>query len=326
MTFDEIAKELGVSKSTVSRALSGKGRIGEETRERIVAYAARQKQEEEKAGRGELTYNLGVVFPEDVYVNGNPYFHDCLLGICETAAIMDYNVLLTTGTAMDISGIQRLVEQKKVDGIILTRSLENDKAIEYLLQKEFPVGLTGLYENEKVIQADTDNEAAAENITSLLIGRGFRRFALLVEDLNYHVNRSRYNGFYKALLKNGVAREHQAVYTGNLKMDSIDSILSDMMSRKVQCVLCGDDIVCTKVMSKLQAEGYRIPKDIAIASFYNSPNLESFSPSITAVNISARQIGNTIGKQMICYLQGKEYQPKTFVDFEILFRKSTNQI
>lgn len=120
--------------------------------------------------------------------------------------------------------------------------------------------------------------------------------------------------------------EHQAVYTGNLKMDSLDSILADMMLKKIQCVLCGDDIVCTKVMSKLQADGYRIPRDIAIAAFYNSQNLESFSPPITAVNISARQIGNTIGKQMISALQGKEYQKKTFVDFEILFRKSTNQV
>lgn len=325
MTFDEIAKDLGVSKSTVSRALSGKGRIGEETRNRIIAYADRQKLTEEKERRGELTHNLGVVFPEDVYVNGNPYFHDCLLGICETASIMDYNVLLTTGTAMDISGIRKLVEQKKVDGIILTRSLDDDKAIEYLLQKDFPVGLTGLYEDERVIQADTDNESAAESITSLLVSKGFRRFALLVEDLNYHVNRSRYDGFCKALMKNGISREHQAVYTGNLKMDALDSILSDMMSKKVECVLCGDDIVCTKVMSKLQAEGYRIPRDIAVASFYNSPNLESFSPPVTAVNISARQIGNTIGKQLISALQGKDYQQKTFVDFEILIRRSTNQ-
>ena len=326
MTFDDIARDLGVSKSTVSRALSGKGRIGEETRNRIIAYANHQKLEEEKEQKGELTHNLGVVFPEDVYVNGNPYFHDCLLGICETAAILDYNVLLATGTAMDISKIRKLVEHKKVDGIILTRSLENDKAIEYLLKQNFPVGLTGLYEDERVIQVDTDNESAAENMTSLLISKGFRRFALLVEDLEYHVNRSRYDGFQKALLKNGIGMEHQAVYTGNLKMDSLDSILADMMSKKIQCVLCGDDIVCTKVMSKLQADGYRIPRDIAIAAFYNSQNLESFSPPITAVNISARQIGNTIGKQMISALQGKEYQKKTFVDFEILFRKSTNQV
>ena len=91
-----------------------------------------------------------------------------------------------------------------MDGIILTRSLENDKAIEYLLKQNFPVGLTGLYEDERVIQVDTDNESAAENMTSLLISKGFRRFALLVEDLDYHVNRSRYDGFQKALLKNGI--------------------------------------------------------------------------------------------------------------------------
>ena len=119
MTLDEIARELGVSKSTVSRALSGKGRIGERTRERIVAYAGEQgrrlpgtPQEDVKTG------NLGVVFPVDVYENANSYFQDCLLGICEAASFMDFNVLIAMGTASDISGVRALAEKRKVDGII----------------------------------------------------------------------------------------------------------------------------------------------------------------------------------------------------------------
>jgi len=326
MTLDEMAKELGVSKSTVSRALSGKGRIGEKTRQRIRDFAGLQEagQPAADAGRGG-TRNLGVVFPADVYINGNPYFQECMLGICEAASLLNYNVLLTTGTAQDISEIQKLVEQEKVDGMILTRSLEDDRALRYLTERNFPVGLTGLCSFENVIQVDTDNEGASESLTSLLIGKGFRKFALMVEDLSYHVNRSRYDGFCSAVYKNGLSREKQAIFTGQINMDLLDTVIDDMVAKKVECIICGDDVVCARIMSRMQAEGYRIPKDIAIASLYNSPTLDCFLPPVTAVDVPARLVGNVIGKQMIQFLQGKEYQPKTMIDYEILVRKSTNR-
>ena len=51
--------------------------------------------------------------------------------------------MITVGTAQDISGIRKMVEQKKVDGVLLTRSLEDDKALRYLLEAKCPVGVTG---------------------------------------------------------------------------------------------------------------------------------------------------------------------------------------
>lgn len=325
MTLDEIAKNLGVSKSTVSRALSGKGRIGEETRERIQSYARQQDAADaDILPNTEKTRNLGVILPADVYLNGGPYFQECILGICETARFLEYDVLIATGTAHDVSAIRSLVEKHKVDGIILLRSLEDDKAVRYLTEAGFPVGLTGICAGEQVIQVDTDNEAAAESLTSLLIGKGYSRFALVIDDMEYRVNRSRYRGFAKALERNGIPMEKQTILSGPLRIDLLDAVLEDLIARKTECIVCGDDIICTRVMSALQSEGYRIPKDISVASLYNSPNLDCISPSVTAVNVSARQVGNTISRQMIAALEGKEFQQKTTMDFEILMRKSTD--
>lgn len=325
MTLDEMAKSLGVSKSTVSRALSGKGRIGEETRERIREFARLQNnsrsrmQDETKA-----TKNLGVILPADVYSNGGPYFQECILGICETATFLDYDVLIATGSANDVYGIRTLVEKKKVDAIILTRSMEDDKGLQYLTEIGFPVGLTGICGYEDVIQVDTDNEAASESLTTLLISRGYRKLALVLDDMDYMVNKSRYRGFCNALRKHGISPEKQKVISGSLKVDMLDAILNDLIAQKTECIICGDDIICTRVMSSLQAEGYRIPKDISVASLYNSPNLDCFSPAVTTVNVSAKQVGNMISKQVINFLEGKEYRKKTIMDYEILVRKSAS--
>lgn len=325
MTLDEMARELGVSKSTVSRALSGKGRIGDATRKKIQDYARHLNAADTGNPAGKTaTRSLGVVLPADVYISGGPYFQECILGICETATFLNYDVLITTGTANDVSGIRTMVEREKVDGVILTRSLEDDRALQYLVETGFPTGLTGLCSIPGVIQVDTDNEAASENLTSLLVGKGYRHFALVIDSMDYIVNKSRYKGFCSALTKNGIDPGKQLLLTGPLKVEVLDSVVSDLITQKVQCIICGDDIICTRIMSCLQAEGYRIPRDIAIASLYNSPNLNCFTPSITTVNVSARQVGNTISRQMIHFLTGREYQCRTVLDYEILMRRSTN--
>ena len=148
----------------------------------------------------------------------------------------------------------------------------------------------------------------------------------MVEDLSYRVNRSRYQGFGNALLKSGIPGERQAYYVGALQVALLDAIISDLLAKKVECIICGDDMVCTKIVSRLQAEGYRIPRDVAVASLYNSSNLNCFTPQITAINISARKIGNMIGKQMIRCLRGQDYEKKVIMEHEILLRRSTDRI
>lgn len=74
MTIEQMAEQLGVSKSTVSRALSGKGRIGKETRERVLALAGSEERKNKKTL--EKTGNIAVVMPTDAYRTGGEYFHE----------------------------------------------------------------------------------------------------------------------------------------------------------------------------------------------------------------------------------------------------------
>ncbi len=326
MTITEVANELGVSASTVSRALNGKGRIGEDTRQKIITFVKEQKENQKKQPLPARTGSLGVVLPDDVYICNEPYFHECILGVCEMAAMMDYDVLITTAKPNDITGIRALVERKKVDGIILTRSMEDDKAVQYLKEQNFPIGLTGGSVYEDMIQVDIDNKEASEKLTSFLIGEGYQKFAFITETLEYTVNKNRYRGFCRALEKQNLPLDRQVVYTNFLSTDAVDTIINDLMVQKIECIICGDDVICTKLMSNLQASGYRIPRDIAVASLYNSANLNCFTPSVTTISISAKRIGNVICKEMINHLNGKEYQERTKMDYEILVRKSTKSV
>lgn len=344
MTVEEIANELGVSKSTVSRALSGKGRIGKATVARIQAYVSAQnvtlrnqaqhaqKQDEKQEEQNEKeekklvkTGNIGVVIPADAYTTSIPFFQECLLGISEAASSENYNVLITTGTATDYFGVKQMVEDRKVDGVILMRSSEQDLALDYLIKQNIPVGLTGHCSDENVIQVDSDNCEASRRMTSMLIDCGYKKFALIVGESSYRVNHDRIDGFYQAIDHYGLLREQQLCVRNFKWMGIMDSLIHDIMSGKVECVICGDDVICSRMMSRLQAEGYRIPLDIGIASLYNGATLDCFTPAVTAVNILARQQGITIGKQMIHCLKGELYNKKTMLDYEILLRKSAGR-
>lgn len=322
ITQEEIAKALGVSKTTVSRAISGKGRIGEETKNKILKYI---KETQSKEDGALPTRMLGVALPADDYINSNHYFSECLYGICEAASYMDYNVLIMKVTENDISEIINAVEKKKIDAVILTRRMENDKALHYLEKVGFPVGLAGQYDHEDVICVDIDNRGATEEMIKMMIGKGFSRFALMLEEINYAVNRNRYNGFMDALMKNGISKKKQYMYTGKVYDNVLEMVMADILSNKTDCIVCGDDELCIRVMSWLQEEGYRIPRDIAVVSLYNGPALNLMRPLVTAIEVSAKNVGTELGKQVCRFLRGEPYQRNTLLNYEILIRKSTDR-
>ena len=266
-----------------------------------------------------------MALPADSNINTNHFFAECLYGVCEAAAYMNYNVLVMKVTEGDISEVINVVEGKKIDAVILTRTMENDRAMQYLEKAGFPIGLAGQCANEDVITVDIDNKGATEELLTMMIAKGFRRFALILEEINYVVNRSRYDGFMNALMKSGISEKKQYIYAGKVYDNVLEMVMSDILSNKTECIVCGDDELCVRIMSWLQGEGYRIPRDIAIVSLYNGSALNLMRPSVTAIDTSARSVGAELGKQVCHFLQGERYQKKTLLDYEILIRRSTDK-
>ena len=215
--------------------------------------------------------------------------------------------------------------EHKIDGIILLRGVENDSVLKYLTDRHFPTGLTGSCKYEEILQVDADHYQAAASLMSVLIGQGYRKFAFVAGDMQYRVNQNRSEGCYAALKQYGLDMEQQCYYTDFRNAEPIENYICDMIEKRVECIVCADDVICTRFMSCLQAQGYRIPDDIGIVSLCNSASLECFTPAVTAVNVSARQMGNVIGRQMINRLRGESYNAKTTLNHEILLRKSADR-
>lgn len=325
-TIADIAEELGVSKTTVSRAISGKGRIGKETVQRVYECIEKHNYKPSSIAKGlanSKTYNIGVAFPADANLSYTPFFQGCLLGVCEIAAAMDYDVVVTTVKETDINLLKRLVEHHKVDGIVLTRNLTNDIATDYLKRVNIPYVLVGSSEDDTIIQIDNNHMEACEKLVTLLIADKAKKIALIGGNRNHMVNRYRFEGYLNALRNNGVPINQEIIFTDCNSSVFVEQTVNTILQHQVDCIVCTDDVICSRVLSVLQEEGYSIPNDIKVASFYDSVYLETHNPPITAIGIKVEELGAVAGKRLIKLIEGDVNTFKTVLDYEIHLRRST---
>jgi DNA-binding LacI/PurR family transcriptional regulator len=210
-----------------------------------------------------------------------------------------------------------------VDGIILTRNLINDISVSYLKHKAIPFVLLGSCEDDSILQIDYNHMEACEMLISHLLMDGFRRIALIAGDRNHRVNRYRCEGYYNALRRHGIALEQDMVYFDCSSRVFIEQALHSCLKRQAECIVCTDDVISGKVVALLREEGYVIPDNIKVASFYDSIFLEMQNPPITAIGFSAQELGTVAGKRLIGLLNGDESKFKTILDYEIHLRRST---
>lgn len=325
ITITDVADALGVSKTTVSRAISGKGRIGKETKERVLKFIGENDYVPNALARGlaeQKTYNLGLCIPTDSAMVDLPFFNECMRGICEVAGESDYDVVVTMVSPKDTTALERMLSNRKVDGVILSRTYVNDPNVKILKQNGIPFVTIGSFIDDDVVQIDSDHRAACEMLTSILISQGVKKIALLCGNPSHVVTNSRMNGFVDAYVKAGIKTPDKMIFKDNegaLLERNIDAILDE----DYDCILCADDSICMRVIDKLKTEGVAVPEDIKLASFYHSKTLDRVTPRVTSLKFNAKELGMATAKVLLNIIGGREYETKTLLGYEISLKEST---
>ena len=326
LTIADIADTLGVSKTTVSRAISGKGRIGSETRERVLKYIDAHNYTPNVIAKSlaqNKTYNLAVVMPGDYELIDLPFFQNCIMGIQEIASSFDYDMLLTVCNNAVVTKLERIVRNRKVDGVILLRSFMDDVQVEYLQEKNIPFVVTGSSNYKGVVQVDNDHRAACRELTSILLMKRMKKIALIGGNEEHVVTQSRLMGFKDAFADSGTAVDESLIYMNLDNPVLLDGKLDDIIKREVDCIVCMDDAICMEVLYKLRREGISVPDQIRVASFYNSSMLETHDPSITSLDFDAKELGMLVCRTLLDMIEGQKVQKKTLLGYEVRLREST---
>lgn len=325
-TLSDIARELGVNKATVSKAISGKGNLSAQTRARILAFTAecgyRPNAVAQSLARSR-TYNIGLMLPGDVGVFDMAFFRDCLHGICRTASAGGYDVLITMDSEHPVEQIARLIENRKIDGVIAMRSLVDSPVANSLKERKMPFVLIGSASDPEILSVDNDNRSACRDLTALLITRGIRRMVLLGGEENNSVTHARLQGFRDGCEQQGLGREDQRVFLNANRDDRLAAAIDAAVAEKAECIVCMDDYICNRALACLRSRGVRIPGDMKIASFYDNILLEENVPSVTSLRFDAMELGRIACNALIRVLEGREADNVVLPGYRIMLRDST---
>ncbi len=326
ITIADVAEALGVSKTTVSREISGKGRIGKETRNRVLTYIEEHDYKPNVIAKGlaqSKTYNLCVVMPGNYEVVDWNFFQTCLFGIQEMAEAAGYDILLSMGRMNDITSLERVIANHKVDGVVLMRTFLEDAQIEFLQQKKIPFVTTGSTNYKNVVQVDHNHRSACKELTSIILMKNMKRIALVGEDEGYVVTQNRLRGFREAYEQMGVPLDEGLLFLNPENRVRVEKAVNAILEQRVDCILCMDDAVTSRVLRALREKHVKVPDDVRVASFYDSTILDDNVPSITSLAFDAKELGMVACRTLVDLIEGAEVEERTLLPYEVVLKEST---
>lgn len=325
-TLKQIAKELGVSVSTVSKALNDSPEISEQTKVKIKEYAKLKNYKPNVIGlnlKNRKTKTIGVIIPNIL----NSFFAKVFSGIEKVADKKGYNVITCISNESLEKEIHTLemLSNGTIDGFILSVSEEAQKLQEYNHFKEIINDGTPIVmfdriaegvECDKVIVDDFDS---ALNSTQHLINLGCKNIALISSVDNLSVGKLRADGYLKALEDNNIPINENIILRTDSEED-MKSKIDAIFENKIDAIFALDENDSVAALRVSLKKGYRVPEDISIIGFADGILASRrLSPSLTTISQHGIEIGEVAAKRLISRLEEKEGETS---DYETIVIKT----
>lgn len=305
VTIYDIAKKLGVSPSTVSRALSNHKGISEKTRIRIQETARKMNYRPNRFAsslRLKKTLTLGVLVPKL-----NSYFMATVIaGIESVASRFGYNLIITNSQESEKKEAEGLytLYNSRVDGMIVSLAYDTNRMKHFgmVLKRGIPiVFFDRVSECDGCARVYIDNGKAGFEVTSHLAGQGCRRIMHVGGNMLRNVYRDRYIGYKKALEDNGLEYRDSLVVINDLTEKAGTEVVGKILKMKdpPDAIFTANDTTAVSIILNLKKEGISVPGDIAIAGFNNEPVSSVIEPNLTTVNYPAYEVGETAAMTLV---------------------------
>lgn len=312
-TLKQIAKELGVSVSTVSKALNDSPEISEQTKVKIKEYAKLKNYKPNVIGlnlKNRKTKTIGVIIPNIL----NSFFAKVFSGIEKVADKKGYNVITCISNESLEKEVHTLemLSNGTIDGFILSVSEEAQKLQDYnhfsaIINDGTPIvmfdRIADEVECDKVVVDDFDS---ALNSTQHLINLGCKNIALISSVDNLSVGKLRADGYLKALKDNNIPVNEKII----LRTDSEEDMkakIDAIFDHKIDAIFALDENDSVAALRVSLKKGYKVPEDISIIGFADGILASRrLSPSLTTVSQHGIEIGEVAAKRLIERLEEPE--------------------
>lgn len=309
VNIKQLAKELNLSISTVSRALRDSYEISADTKKKVFALAKQlnyQPNPNASGLRGQKTKTIAVVIPEMV----NDFFSLVIGGIEKIAQEQGYHLLFyfTHGDyELEVSFINTLANGR-VDGVLLSMSRENNDNTHLLELNKNGIPLVlfdRVSDNLDNVKVTSDNYESSITATRHLIDAGCKKIAYLQVHKNISIGKIRMNGYLEALHQHAPGQTPLVVECSNENEETFNAIKKMLTEEKPDGIFASVEklaVICYRVCEKINL---RIPRDIKIISFSNLQTASLLNPSLTTITQPAYDIGETAAKELLNIINKK---------------------
>ncbi|WP_160156984.1 LacI family DNA-binding transcriptional regulator [Geobacillus sp. TFV-3] len=309
VTIKDVAKRANVAPSTVSRVIADSPRISEKTKQRVREAMKELGYHPNFIARSlasQTTQVIGIVMPSSAdQALQNPFFPEVIRGISKAAHEKRYALQMSTGEKeSDIyERVVEMLQGRRVDGVILLYSRQNDKLMKYLQKHDFPFVVIGKphQKAEQVTHVDNDNVQAGKDATNYLIARGHERIAFVGGNPQYLVTVDRQNGYAASLHEAGLPYRSEYVVYEEFLQEGGQEAMKELLSlpEPPTGLVVADDLMALGMLKTLDEIGLRVPEDVSIVSFNNTLLAEMSRPPLTSIDIGIFQLGYEAAKSLI---------------------------
>ncbi|HEX5728407.1 LacI family DNA-binding transcriptional regulator [Microbacterium sp.] len=327
VTIEEVAAAAGVSRSTVSRVVNGSTAVSPSALEAVQRAIAELNYVPNRAARSlasRQTHAIALVVPEDTTrFFGDPFFAAIVSGINARISRSDY--VLNLFIASDDPGDKTTsyLRSGSVDGAIVVSHHTSDSFIDRIAAA-VPVVYGGrpVRERERDYYVDVDNVRGGRDATAYLIERGHRRIATITGPLTMPAGIDRLQGYRQAMAAAGLAEG--IVEDGNFTADGGAAAMARVLEREERpdAIFIASDLMARGALAVLAPGGIRVPDDIAIIGFDDSPVATSVSPQLTTVRQPSFAQGEGMADVLLDLLSGRDPQHVTVLETELVVRAS----
>jgi LacI family transcriptional regulator/LacI family repressor for deo operon, udp, cdd, tsx, nupC, and nupG len=331
-TIIDIAKALGISKSTVSRALTGHPNVNAATRQRILDMAAQVDYQRNQLAISLLTNRtstIGIMVPEFISF----FFPKVIIGAQEELAQSGYNVVICHSNESyetEVTNAKALLASR-VDGLLVshTKETRNFDHFRIFQRKGIPVVFFNrVCDDMDVSKVTIDDYNGAFQAVEHLIQTGRRRIAHLAGPDTLMNSRNRLSGYRDALAKHGLHIDPELIISYDLNLDKANIYVNHLLNlpNPPDALFTINDPTALEALSVAKRRGIRVPDDLSIVGFSDDPISALIEPGLTTIAQPVDEMGQQAAKVLLKQLLTKDegFVPERVVlPTRLIVRRST---
>jgi DNA-binding LacI/PurR family transcriptional regulator len=299
LTIKEIALRAGVSKSTVSRVISGKGYTSLEVRDRVLQLIEELQYKPNAVARAmvsQRTHNIGVlIYRQHHPIASHPFYGKILDAILMTAASLNYSVFVTTDHDMSLRSADFMME-KRVDGLILISRLQQN-VIDYIANFGVPyVMVNGSTDVDGVMHIVNQDEEGGRMVAEYLTELGHRQIFVIAGPQTHRSHNLRLKGFKNYMAGIGVPIPSSSILQASTSTfgegyELMRSHWEQFGAGGFTSLFATNDMIALGAMKFMLEQSVRIPEQVAVVGFDDIDFAAMFSPSLTTVRVNTEEMG-----------------------------------